>query len=226
MMKKSENIREYLEYLDMMGVFQCLNEKDMAGMTLGIYKKGEYLFHAGDQKDAIYFLAKGKCRVSNGTSEGKEIAIDFDIPEGRFIGEMELATGIDFFHTVTVAEESVILRIPLEIVEKKLMKDVTFLRYICRQLGWELTESGRERVRVGLFDAKERVARYLYGRVVRTGEYNFTISCRQTALECSISERHLNRVLHMLEEEGAISRYRNKIRILDMKILQSRITEV
>lgn len=29
-----------------------------------------------------------------------------------------------------------------------------------------------------------------------------------------------------MEEEGIIERYRNKIRILDMELLQSRITEV
>lgn len=142
------------------------------------------------------------------------------------IGEMELASGIDFFHSVSAAADSVVLRIPLEVAEKRLMNDPAFLRYICRQLAWELTESGRERVRVSLHDARERVARYLYGWAVRTGERNFTISCRQTALECAISERHLNRIFHKMEDEGIIERYRNRIRILDMELLQSRITEV
>lgn len=174
----------------------------------------------------FFFLAEGKCKILNSTSEGKEIAIDFDIPGGRMIGEMELASGIDFFHSVSAAADSVVLRIPLEVAEKRLMNDPAFLRYICRQLAWELTESGRERVRVSLHDARERVARYLYGWAVRTGERNFTISCRQTALECAISERHLNRIFHKMEDEGIIERYRNRIRILDMELLQSRITEV
>lgn len=226
MQKKDEKIKEYLKLLNMMDVFACFDEKDMAGISLLSYKKGEYLFHAGDKVEAIFFLAKGKCRISNGTSEGKEIAIDFDIPNGRFIGEMELAAGIDFLHSVSASEESAVLRIPIETAERKLMQDTAFLRYICRQLAWELTESGRERVRVGLYDAKERVARYLYGWAMRTGEECFTVSCRQTALECAISERHLNRVFHGLEEEGIIERYRNKIRILDMERLQSRITEM
>lgn len=226
MQKKEEKIREYLKRLNMTKEFSCLDEKDIAGLSIVNYKKGEYLFHAGDKVEAIFFLAKGKCRISNGTSEGKEIAIDFDIPSGRLIGEMELVSGIDFFHSVSAAVDSDVLRIPLEIAEKKLMQDVAFLRYVCRQLAWELTESGRERVRVSLHDARERVARHLYGWAVRTGERRFTISCRQTALECSISERHLNRILHSMEEEGIIERYRNKIHILDMELLQSRITEM
>ena len=226
MQKKEEKIREYLKRLNMTEVFACLDEKDMAGLSFVNYKKGEYLFHTGDKIEAVFFLLKGKCRISNSTSEGKEIAIDFDIPSGRMIGEMELASGIDFFHSVAAASDSIVLRIPLEIAEKKLMKDPAFLRYICRQLAWELTESGRERVRVGLYDARERVARCLYGWAMRTREPSFTISCRQTALECAISERHLNRIFHSMEEEGIIERYRNKIRILDMELLQSRITEV
>lgn len=226
MQKKEEKIRKYPEKLNMTEEFACLDENDMAGLSIVKYKKGEYLFHAGDKVEAIFFLAEGKCKVSNSTSEGKEIAIDFDIPGGRMIGEMELASGIDFFHSVSAASDSVVLRIPLEIAEKRLMNDPAFLRYICRQLAWELTESGRERVRVSLHDARERVARYLYGWAVRTGERNFTISCRRTALECAISERHLNRIFHKMEDEGIIERYRNRIRILDMELLQSRITEV
>lgn len=155
MQKKEEKIREYLKRLNMAEVFACLDEKDMAGLSIVNYKKGEYLFHAGDKVEAIFFLAKGKCRVSNSTSEGKEIAIDFDIPSGRLIGEMELASGIDFFHSVSAAVDSDVLRIPLEVAEKKLMKDAEFLRYVCRQLAWELTESGKERVRVSLYDARE-----------------------------------------------------------------------
>lgn len=226
MQKKEEKIREYLKRLNMAEVFACLDEKDMAGLSIVNYKKGEYLFHAGDKVEAIFFLAKGKCRVSNSTSEGKEIAIDFDIPSGRLIGEMELASGIDFFHSVSAAVDSDVLRIPLEVAEKKLMKDAEFLRYVCRQLAWELTESGKERVRVSLYDARERVARYLYGWAARTGERRFTISCRRAALECAISERHLNRIFHSMEEEGIIERYRNNVHILDMELLQSRITEM
>lgn len=119
MQKKEEKIREYLKRLNMMEIFACLDEKDIAGLSIVNYKKGEYLFHAGDKVEAIFFLAKGKCRISNSTSEGKEIAIDFDIPSGRLIGEMELVSGIDFFHSVSAAVDSDVLRIPLEIAEKK-----------------------------------------------------------------------------------------------------------
>ena len=114
MQKKEEKIREYLKRLNMTEVFACLDEKDMAGLSFVNYKKGEYLFHAGDEIEAVFFLLKGKCRISNSTSEGKEIAIDFDIPSGRMIGEMELASGIDFFHSVAAASDSIVLRIPLE----------------------------------------------------------------------------------------------------------------
>ena len=117
MQKKEEKIRKYLEKLNMTEEFACLDEKDMASLSIVKYKKGEYLFHAGDKVEAIFFLAEGKCKVSNSTSEGKEIAIDFDIPGGRMIGEMELASGIDFFHSVSAAADSVVLRIPLEIAE-------------------------------------------------------------------------------------------------------------
>lgn len=222
-MNKEDLIQNYLKKLNMTQEFSCLDAQDI---LVENYHKGEYLFHAGDPVNAIYFLAEGKCQISNGTSEGKEISIDNDIPQGRFIGEMEIAAGIDYFHSVSVAENSVIFRIPLPIVEKKMKNHPPFLRAIIRQLGWELTQSGKERVRVGLFDAKRRVAKYLYQTSARLQNPAFTISCKQTALECSVSERHLNRVFHSMEEEGVISRNRNRIRILDMEALHSMETEV
>lgn len=217
-MKKDEIIRRYLEELDVTEEFACLESNDI---TIEHYQKGEYLFHAGHKVDAIYFLAEGKCRIINGTSGGKEIYIDDDIPRGRWIGEMEMAAEIDFFHSVDMAEDSVVFRIPIHVVEKKMMQHPPFLRAICRQLGWELTQSGQERVRVGLLDAKVRVAQCLYERAVRTHQEAFTISCKQTAIECCVSVRHLNRIFHAMEENGIISRNRNRIHILDMEKLGS-----
>ncbi|MDO4272580.1 MAG: Crp/Fnr family transcriptional regulator [Eubacteriales bacterium] len=211
-MNKEEVIQKYLEELDMTEEFSCLDIKDI---SIEKYKKGQYLFHAGDKVEAIYFLAEGKCRILNGTSGGKEIAIDDDIPKGRWIGEMEMAAEIDFFHSVDLAEDSVVLRIPIHIVEEKMMQHPPFLRSVCRQLGWELTQSGQERVRVGLLGAKTRVAQCLYERYMRTHQESFTISCKQTALECCVSVRHLNRIFHVMETEGLIARNRNHIRILD-----------
>lgn len=222
-MNKEELIKKYLTDLNMTEEFSCLEAGEI---LIERYKKGDYLFHAGETVDSIYFLAEGRCWISNGSSEGKEIAIDYDIPEGRFIGEMEIAAGIDYFHTVSVARDSVIFRIPLKVVEKKLMNYPPFLRAVCRQLGWELTESGKKRVRVGLYGAKERVAKYLYEIAAVHPETVFTISCRQTALECSVSERHLNRVLHGMVQEGILEKNRNRIRILDLAALQSLMTEV
>lgn len=58
MQKKEEKIREYLKRLNVMEVFTCLDEKDIAGLSLVNYKKGEYLFHTGDKIEAIFFSLK------------------------------------------------------------------------------------------------------------------------------------------------------------------------
>lgn len=217
-MKKEDIIRTYLKELDAEEEFACLEPNDI---TIEHYRKGDYLFHAGDEVEAIYFLAEGKCRIINGTVGGKEIYIDDDIPGGRWIGEMEMAADIDFFHSVDMAEDSVVLRIPIHVAEKKLMRHAPFLRTICRQLAWELTQSGHERVRVGLLDAKVRVAQCLYERAIRTHQLAFTISCKQTALECCVSVRHLNRIFHAMEDAGVIIRNRNRISIQNMEMLGS-----
>lgn len=221
-MKNNEIIHRYLEGLHMTEELSCLEADDI---ILKNFKKGEYLFHMGDRVDAIYLLVKGKCRISNGTSGGKEIYIDDDVPPGRWVGEMEIAAGIDFFHSVDMAEDSVVFRIPISVVKKKLMQHPPFLRSVFHQLGLELARSGQERVRVGLLDAKVRVAQCLYEQAVRTGRESFTISCNQTAIECSVSVRHLNRIFHGLEEDGVISRNRNHIRILDMEKLNGMVQD-
>lgn len=60
MQKKEEKIRKYLKKLNMTEEFACLDEKDMASLSIVKYKKGEYLFHAGDKVEAIFFSCRRK----------------------------------------------------------------------------------------------------------------------------------------------------------------------
>ncbi len=56
------------------------------GKTISNYRKGETVFAQGDPGDAVFFIEKGRVKVTVLSKQGKEAIIAFLGP-GDFIGE-------------------------------------------------------------------------------------------------------------------------------------------
>jgi CRP-like cAMP-binding protein len=88
------------------------------GRTEQKYKRGQTIFHQGDEADAVYFIEKGKVHITVASKQGKEGVIAILEP-GQFFGEGCLAGQPLHMATASAMAEAVVIRI-----EKQTMIDL------------------------------------------------------------------------------------------------------
>jgi len=95
------------------------------GRTKATYRKGQAIFKQGEPSDAVFFIEKGKVKVSVLSSQGKEAVIAF-LEAGDFIGEASLRGQPRRISTATAMTESVIARVDNATMVKTLRDEPKF----------------------------------------------------------------------------------------------------
>src|SRR5579864_416892 len=80
------------------------------GHSLTVYKKNQVVFSQGDPADAIFFIQKGKVKLTVVSQQGKEAVIAI-LGAGDFFGEGCLAGQTLRMSTVTTISECSIVRL-------------------------------------------------------------------------------------------------------------------
>ena len=80
------------------------------GRTIGKYRKGQVVFSQGDNADAVFYLQKGRVKVTVVSERGKEAIVAF-LGTNEFFGEGGLAGQKLRMTTVATLTESVIVRL-------------------------------------------------------------------------------------------------------------------
>ena len=80
------------------------------GRSLGKYRKGQIVFSQGDAGDAVFYVQKGKVKVTVVSEQGKEAVVAI-LGTDDFFGEGCLAGQTLRISTVTTMMDSVIARI-------------------------------------------------------------------------------------------------------------------
>ena len=95
------------------------------GRSKSEYRKGQTIFAQGDASDAVFFIEKGKVKVTVLSAQGKEAVIAFLEP-GDFIGEASLRGQSLRTSTATAMVESVVARVPKATFLRTLGEEPTF----------------------------------------------------------------------------------------------------
>jgi CRP/FNR family cyclic AMP-dependent transcriptional regulator len=95
------------------------------GRTLEHYPKGRAVFHQGDAADAVFFIQKGKVKVTVVSEQGKEAVVAFMSAED-FIGEACLAGQTQRIATATAVVDSTIVRIERVAIARLIHEDPAF----------------------------------------------------------------------------------------------------
>ena len=90
------------------------------GRSIDRYRKGQIVFSQGDPAEAVFFIQKGKAKVTVVSEQGKEAVVAIFWPN-EFFGEGCLAAQVQRIATVTAMTESVIMRL-----EKAAVVDVLY----------------------------------------------------------------------------------------------------
>ena len=95
------------------------------GRTKATYRKGQAIFKQGEPSDAVFFIEKGKVKVSVLSAQGKEAVIAF-LEAGDFIGEASLRGQPRRISTAAAMTESVIARVDNATMVRTLREEPKF----------------------------------------------------------------------------------------------------
>jgi CRP-like cAMP-binding protein len=130
------------------------------GRSIGKYRKGEMVFSQGDVGDAVFYIQKGKAKLTVVSEQGKEAVIAI-LGADEFFGEGCLAGQALRIATVRAMTDSVIVRLEKSAIIRVIHQEPTFSeKFIAHLLGRSI------RVEADLVDqlfnsSEKRLARLL-----------------------------------------------------------------
>lgn len=95
------------------------------GLTKSSYRKGQTIFRQGNPSDAVFYIEKGKVKVTVLSEQGKEAVIAF-LEEGDFVGEACLRGQPLRIATATAIGECVVARVEKTTFLRTLKEQPTF----------------------------------------------------------------------------------------------------
>ncbi len=130
------------------------------GRSIGKYGKGQVVFSQGDPGDAVFYIQKGKAKLTVVSEQGREAVIAI-LGTDDFFGEGCLAGQTKRIATVTAMSDSVIVRLEKSAIVRVLHEEPAFSeKFIAHLLGRSI------RVEADLVDqlfnsSEKRLARLL-----------------------------------------------------------------
>ena len=130
------------------------------GRSIGKYRKGQIVFSQGDAADAVFYVQKGKAKITVVSEQGKEAVIAI-LGADEFFGEGCLAGQPQRIATVTTMTDSVIARLEKAAIIRVIHQEPAFSEmFIAHLLGRSI------RVEADLVDqlfnsSEKRLARML-----------------------------------------------------------------
>ena len=184
-----------------------------------IFEQDEYLSHAGDPMDCIYFVISGKAKVFLSLTSGKQLLLAYFTSQG-IIGDIELMTNKPTnYTTVQAVTMFTCLALPLKIYGKALKANNAFVNYVAVELAEKLTQRVINGAITTLQPVESRVCAYIT-QTASKGVFNETLT--EVAVVVGTSYRHLLRCLGRLCEDGVLERGPQGFRIKDKRALDAK----
>jgi len=194
-----EEISQY-EY-----IFKNLDEY----MQLEIFSPNENIIDSYKPITKLYFLLKGKAKVSLVHEDGKRSIVHFVKPE-EFIGELTLLDIEKEHKDVIAISECHCISVSIEDTKDILLKDHEFLLILSRYIGEKLIERTWFASKHQNYELKNRLAAYIL-----MTEYNDIYSEKhtETAEYLGVSYRHLLYTFSLFRDEGLIFKEKKGFKI-------------
>lgn len=209
-------------------LFRGLTPEDFAGIDVPCTERRlrpwETLFHQNDQSRDVHFLLSGTLIALYWTADGREV-IFTRFTVGDHFGELAALDDGERSLAVVARSEATVLSLPGPVF-RQLFDRVPTLR-------WRITQGLVNRIRtltarnleLTTFSVEQRVASYLFGLAVDRGQLRAggMIADAPTHAEIAAtigSNREMvSRIMSTLAKRGAIRTARQRIELLDPKVL-------
>lgn len=192
------------------------------------YRKGDYLWRAGDREDGLHLVAEGIVHIGNIGPDGDEIVLHI-VARGGCMGEPGIyAPEGDRRTHARAGEPTTVVIIPSDAVRAALEGSLDAMRAFTRRVS-EICRSHSRRVALTAFhDARGRLARVLldlaetHGVAAAGGcRIGLPLSQRTLAGLVSVRRERVNRLLAEFEREGVLAFEDATVTILKEPVLRS-----
>ncbi|MBM4764397.1 Crp/Fnr family transcriptional regulator [Bacillus sp. B15-48] len=202
-------------------IFNHLEAEQMAEIMETVnpisYKRGEIIYHAGDESDSLYIVNKGKIRIYRLSESGKEQLVRILSP-GEFTGELALfKETIHESYAEAMIDTSVCL-IRRSDLQEFLLKYPSISLKILTEFSNRLEQSEKQTTRFATEKVETRIALFLAECVDgEMNEFVLPMSKKDLASYLGTTPETVSRKLTELEEMGYIKQKPKKtIEILDI----------
>ncbi|MCQ6279479.1 Crp/Fnr family transcriptional regulator [Bacillus sp. EB600] len=182
------------------------------------YKKGEIIYHAGDQADSLYIVSKGKIRIYRLSESGKEQLVRILNP-GDFTGELALFRKDLHESYAEAMGETQVCMIKQSELQELLLKYPSISLKILSEFSNRLEQSEKQTTRFATEKAETRIALFLAECLSddQSKEFVLPMSRKDLASYLGTSPETISRKLSDLEIQGYIKqKAHKKIEILDL----------
>ena len=229
-MKVIKDNRQTAGYLSRFDLDRLLDETIIQHFELHRFERGEDVFTIDERPAYLYFLVKGKVKISILLRNGNRLLLRFSIPLS-LLGDLEISNDFTVKTSVSAVCESELLALKLSTVREHMMNNPPFLKLIIRELSLKLYHNAVVKTLTSSAPLKTRIASYLLlmtsdERNERTLDELETESQAEIAELLGASYRHVNRVLNELSSEGVVKVVKSQIRITDFEKLQSQASDL
>lgn len=190
-------------------------------------KKGTILFDEYNPAEAIYFIRKGKVRLSKSTPEGKELVLNI-WAEGHFIGQASLFRTTYYPATAEMLEDGELVIIRNQDLETMIRKYPQIGISIIQILGERLCKAHAKLRDITLYGKLGALASLLirlageYGKPTTQGiEIGLFLTHQELANFIGAARENVNRMMSTLEKSDVLTMKRGKITIKNLEELQN-----
>ncbi|MDO4633561.1 MAG: Crp/Fnr family transcriptional regulator [Eubacteriales bacterium] len=219
-------MEKYLPILTHTQMFAGVNEQEISAMlhclnaSLRTYKKGEYIFHQGDQTDSIMLLVEGKLHIQRDDFWGNSNIINV-VEVGEMFGEAYAApdSGV-LLNNVIAAKDSAIMLFDAKRVITTCSSACRFHSMVVQNLFFALSEKNRKLVQklghMANRSTRQKLISYLSDESARQNSSTFTVpfTRQQMADYLSVDRSAMSSELGRMRDEGLIKFEKNNFTLL------------
>jgi CRP/FNR family transcriptional regulator len=208
----------------------ALCAEDLARVENVVYarrrvKRGEPLFQAGAEFNAVYAIRSGFFKTSVVDGEGREQVTGFHMG-GELIGLDGLGSGA-YNGTATALEDSEVCVLPYALIEQMAREIPALQRHLHSVLAREIVRDHGVMMLLGSMRAEERLATFLLNlskRFLRRGysasEFHLRMTREELGSYLGLKLETVSRLFSAFQKDGYIDVEQKHVRIVDIAGLQ------
>ncbi|KAB2953836.1 Crp/Fnr family transcriptional regulator [Heliorestis acidaminivorans] len=192
------------------------------------YKRRSQLMHEGEPLDGIYFIIKGKVKLSKMNPDGQEKVVAV-VREGEILGEIVAFDGGPCPYTAETMEEVRAAFLTIKDFNEIVINHASVTMACLQESSLRLRKAYRHMKNLALLDTFGRVAAHLFKMTRDYGvkedrgiRIDFNITRQEMAQFVGTSRETVSRVLAEFERAGILQVDRHEIVVLDIEELRER----